>query len=338
MQIADLDSEVLTARLGELLGQERQVQVEFLLHLEEFDRRRQYEAKGYASLWEFCRRELGLLDGAIYRRTHAMRIVRNFPEAADYLRDGRLFMTTLVLLKDVLTRDNAKDLFERASRKSKNDVEAIVAELKPGQAIPPTRISKLPAAEGRTRVRMTVSREFMAAFEEAKVILSHSIPSGDFESILRRGLDAIIERAGKRNGTVETRRRKKEPANSAARTPDEAEPPNAKAHSEVPIRDVGSLNSAKRVAIPADVRRQIWARDGGRCVWPIVSGGDGGVCGSRRQLEIDHVVPFAKGGKSDASNLRLCCRDHNALHARREFGESWMARFRMRSRLPLEEV
>ena len=47
MRISDLDSEVLATRLNELLGDERNVQVEFLLHLEEFDRRRQYESKGY---------------------------------------------------------------------------------------------------------------------------------------------------------------------------------------------------------------------------------------------------------------------------------------------------
>ena len=40
MRISDLDSEVLATRLNELLGDERNVQVEFLLHLEEFDRRR----------------------------------------------------------------------------------------------------------------------------------------------------------------------------------------------------------------------------------------------------------------------------------------------------------
>jgi 5-methylcytosine-specific restriction endonuclease McrA len=354
MRISDLDSEVLAMRLNELLGDERNVQVEFLLHLEEFDRRRQYESKGYESLWQFCRRELLLLEGATYRRTTAMRLIRTFPEAIGYLRDGRLFMTTLVVLKDVLTSENASDLFERASHQSKDDVEILVARLKAPRPVPPTRISKIPCApverelpgpslfstssepevrpvpppvdspaptEVRTMIRMSVSAEFMAAFEEAKLILSHSVPDGDCESILRRGLDAIIEKAAKRNGVVAVRRRKKKA--SMIRASDSDSTPRA---------------DAARSAIPADVHREVWQRDGGRCVWPVESRGKAGVCGSGWMLEVDHVVPFARGGKSDTSNLRLCCRGHNSLHARRKFGESWMKRFEKQSRLPRGKV
>ena len=41
-QPSSLDSRTLARRLGELAGDERKVQVEFLIHLEEFDRRRAY--------------------------------------------------------------------------------------------------------------------------------------------------------------------------------------------------------------------------------------------------------------------------------------------------------
>jgi 5-methylcytosine-specific restriction endonuclease McrA len=37
-------------------------------------------------------------------------------------------------------------------------------------------------------------------------------------------------------------------------------------------------------------------------------------------LQIDHIVPFAKGGKTEASNLRTLCRAHNLLMAELEFG------------------
>ena len=39
-----------------------------------------------------------------------------------------------------------------------------------------------------------------------------------------------------------------------------------------------------RAAIPSDVRREVWRRDGGVCV----------KCGSRRNLEYDHIVPVSK--------------------------------------------
>jgi HNH endonuclease len=40
-------------------------------------------------------------------------------------------------------------------------------------------------------------------------------------------------------------------------------------------------------------------------------------CGSKFYLEIDHIRPVALGGGNDLSNLRLLCRTHNALAARR---------------------
>jgi 5-methylcytosine-specific restriction endonuclease McrA len=40
-------------------------------------------------------------------------------------------------------------------------------------------------------------------------------------------------------------------------------------------------------------------------------------CGSKFYLEIDHIRPVALGGDNGLSNLRLLCRTHNALAARR---------------------
>lgn len=52
-----------------------------------------------------------------------------------------------------------------------------------------------------------------------------------------------------------------------------------------------------RMPIPAEVRREVWRRDGGACV----------KCGSRRKLEYDHIVPVSKGGSNTARNIELLC-------------------------------
>jgi len=84
-----LDASTLTRRLAELAGDERFVQVEFLLHLEEFDRRQAWLVAGYGSLWEYCLRVLHLREGAAARRIRAMRVLRRLPDLAEPLRDGR---------------------------------------------------------------------------------------------------------------------------------------------------------------------------------------------------------------------------------------------------------
>jgi hypothetical protein len=53
----------------------------------------------------------------------------------------------------------------------------------------------------------------------------------------------------------------------------------------------------RRPPVPEDVRRQVFRRDGGRCV----------ACGSEELLQFDHVIPVALGGASTAENLQLLC-------------------------------
>ncbi|MCF3100952.1 HNH endonuclease [Streptomyces roseoverticillatus] len=36
-------------------------------------------------------------------------------------------------------------------------------------------------------------------------------------------------------------------------------------------------------------------------------------CGSRQQLEVDHIVPVARGGTWDLRNLRTLCRSCHRL-------------------------
>ena len=56
-----------------------------------------------------------------------------------------------------------------------------------------------------------------------------------------------------------------------------------------------------RMAISSEVRREVWRRDGGVCV----------KCGSRLNLEYDHIVPVSKGGSNTARNIELLCQACN---------------------------
>ncbi len=113
--LASLDSTALSLRLGELAGHERKAQVEFLLHLEEYDRRRAWAEAGYPSLWEWCLRVLHLREGAAGRRIAAMRVLRRLPKLAEALRDGRLSLSTVTLLGSVLTEENCEEIVARAA-------------------------------------------------------------------------------------------------------------------------------------------------------------------------------------------------------------------------------
>lgn len=63
----------------------------------------------------------------------------------------------------------------------------------------------------------------------------------------------------------------------------------------------------RKATIPADLRWEVWERDNFTCQ----------ICGVRRHLAIDHVVPESKGGLMVVSNLQTLCRSCNSKKGNR---------------------
>src|SRR4051812_4547557 len=97
-----LSSDALASRISVLLSRERSCVVQFLWHLAEVDRRKLHLQLGYSSLFVYCTDALHLTKASAYRRTTAAALLNRFPAAAELLADGRLCLTTLAALKDVL--------------------------------------------------------------------------------------------------------------------------------------------------------------------------------------------------------------------------------------------
>ncbi len=383
--LLDLDPQALSARLRALAGEERNVQADFLLHLDALDRRRGFAELGYPSLWGYCLRALHLCEGAAGRRIGAMRVLRRFPRLEGELRAGRLGLSTLCLLGPALTDDNVAGLTERAAFKTKAEVEAIVASVRPWAppqdglrrvSSPPAAASSVtmslmsltsltsppaapeaaprlsptaPAEEARSGVagglvestpvvplpsvaavpspfafgqptgqsaelrpvavdrwslRVTVGTPAKKNLETLIELLAHKIPRRDLAAVVEEALRCAAEVHAKRRGA---------PTEGAAASP-RGRAPHAR-------------QAANGSAIPMDVRREVWARDGGRCTFVAA---DGTRCDSRWQLELDHVEPRALGGPATTANLRLRCKTHNLLHAEAVFGADHMARYRRR--------
>ena len=62
-------------------------------------------------------------------------------------------------------------------------------------------------------------------------------------------------------------------------------------------------------SVPSYLRKYVWERDGGQCTY--VHHETKRRCASRHLLQIDHIQPFALGGRSEKKNLRLLCAGHN---------------------------
>ncbi|OFW10207.1 MAG: hypothetical protein A3G20_09880 [Acidobacteria bacterium RIFCSPLOWO2_12_FULL_59_11] len=63
------------------------------------------------------------------------------------------------------------------------------------------------------------------------------------------------------------------------------------------FENLEKLPSARREKIPEKVRLFVWQRDEGKC----------SECGSRENLEFDHIIPLAEGGSNTERNIQLLC-------------------------------
>jgi hypothetical protein len=349
------NARVLAGRLADLLRREHAEMAEFLVALADFNRRRAWSDLGYSSLFYFLHRDLGLSKGSAHYRKTAVELMQRFPEVVEPLRDGRLCITSIVQLAKVLTPENCRDVLPKFFQRSKREAMAVAAELQPTDAAPHREVvtaartaplftvasdaslctshaeaivqpvepsgstslpvvgksshstevpatvpvttsirrdSSEPLTRELSRLHITVSTRFLDKLDAARDALSHRRRAWSAESVLEAGLDLVLKEHARRKGFVPKPRKNASPA--------------------------------KASTVTAAVKRQVWTRDGGRCQWPLESGG---LCGSTLRVEFDHSIARALGGASSVKNMRLLCRVHNDLAARQAFGDRWMNQF-----------
>jgi hypothetical protein len=139
---------------------------------------------------------------------------------------------------------------------------------------------------GRYAVQVTVDQETHDLLREAKELLGHSVPSGDVAEVLKRALALLVQKLKAQKYGSRSRPR-----------PQDGEPNGRH--------------------VPAEIRRIVSERDGDQCTFRSA---DGRRCEARSPLELDHIRPFACGGRTTVANLRLLCRPHNLHMARFAYG------------------
>ncbi|MFL5301214.1 MAG: HNH endonuclease [Anaeromyxobacteraceae bacterium] len=348
---ASLDSAALALRLAELAGDEREILVEFLVHLEEFDRRRAYLDAGHDSLWAYCQRALLLREGPTALRIAAMRLLRRFPVIADLLRDGRLCLSTLKRLEPVLEDDNAADLLAQAAGKSKLEVERLVvalqrrpaprdglrripvrAEAAPSLAVAPPGLQLAQALFAPAALDVVPEPSPAPPPRRAKVTpvakdrttLTVTVSDEFLETLddVKALLSHKVPDGNLADVLLEALRcaREKHGKRRGAVEPERKVPARP---APAPRRD----KPQGREAIPVAVKRNVFKRDGGRCTYVAP---DGTRCDSRRRLEYHHVHEAALGGPSTEENITVRCRAHNVRAAEVTFGVEFMSQFRRR--------
>jgi hypothetical protein len=223
----ELANEALLEETGRLAGNERRSTAELIAAIAEVDVRGLHLAEGCSSIFMYCTKVLHLSEHAAYDRINAARMARKFPVILARLAAGSLTLTSLTLISPYVTPDTCEELLDRVAFKTKREVEALVADLRPQ------------LAGGQVyRLQLSVSREAWDRLLRVQALLSYSIPDGDPSRIFERAIELLLNDIEKKKfGTTASPR------------------PSA------PALAPGSRH------IPAGVRREVAERDGRRCAF-----------------------------------------------------------------------
>ena len=336
----------LIADLRRLVRADRTLGARLLIHLGEVDARSLYREYAYPSMFAYCVEELHMSEAEAYLRIQAARLGRQFPLVLQLFAQGSLHLTAIKLLAPHLTSDNHVQLLERASGKNKREIELLVAELAPKADVPsslrklpevkhstptaragqapmarvvpiaapaahtaqapfalevqrPAASSTTPLSPGRYKLQLTAGQALHDKLEQLKDLLRHRVPDGDLATIVELAVDLLVDKTLKQ------------------RLAHSQTPKKARAI-KLGLQHRRKFNSRY---LPRAVVREVHQRDAGQCTFVSA---DGKRCSERGFLELHHDIPYARGGKTTAENLRLVCRSHNALFAERDFGAGFM--------------
>jgi len=278
------------------------------VHLAEFEDRKLHLKQGYSSLFDYCVRKLGYSDGSAQRRILSARCIKENPSLKTEFLKGKVNLCTLSLAGRSLKADQIKA--EKIIGKSKKEVEVLVCKdspvskpkerIKPlvtksvtpelvGDLFSPLVENKTVPNEERYELRFSVSKEIYEQFKTVQSRLSNSL-----------GRDLSLERV------FEKLTKSYLDSHLLADTKE---------------RDVSAAKENSRY-ISRSLKREVFRRDKEQCCYISP---DGVRCNCKHYLEIDHIKPFALGGKSNLENLRLLCSQHNKYLAQRIFGEDRVA-------------
>ena len=305
----------LLAHIQGALDRERRMGAYVVACLAVIERRRIHLARGYSSLYDFATRGLGLDEAGAWQRVQIARASTKVPDVLTKVADSRISVAVAGKVSGRLNAQNAEALLGLCEGKSCRDAEVLIAahqqqqtavtpSLRRGresQATAPGGSERLAAAaEDRFNIRLSVSQRFHDNMRRLGLLLGMYDIKYRMEEVLGRSLNDSLDKRDPMRKMQRMAERSKKNTNENEQAPSSA------------VTD-GSINVALKHALlqKSDYQCEFIGPDGIRCA-------------SRTMLEIDHRVPRAKGGTSEADNLQVLCRAHNQHAADVIFGRDFM--------------
>jgi 5-methylcytosine-specific restriction endonuclease McrA len=309
-----LSNHDLVMSLKYLFENERKISRSILLHLKEINRRKLYADRGYPNLFKMLISEFKLSESSANRRIKAMLLLSDVPEFEKCISSGELNLSTLsmaqkhIRIQEKLTGQKLEvrrkaEIVEQIKNKTQAEAEVKLMQLLPEAATCPKTIEKR-ISESEVRLSINMPDRLKNKLKRLQELWAHQNPKMDYIELIEKSVDRVLEREDpmlRKSRSKKLNIEPQKPSATAAVAP-----------------DVGTIAPLKRQYLPIRIRALIHKNADSRCEY--VDELTQHRCASRFLLETDHIIPVAKGGSNEVSNLRILCKTHNLLMARRHFG------------------
>jgi hypothetical protein len=257
---------------------------------------------------------IGLTPNMFWKRAQAFRVLRNHPRLEAMVENGDTCITHVAMLAGKITQANCEILIEGIKRKSTHEVKDLVASVDfDGTVLNPR--------DAFIDLKVRFNKDQMALLNRAREVLASGAQVPSNEEILTKALESLLYQ---KDPLIKADRARQKPSSSKKEL-DQKDCKELDKDTGASIQIAPSLkkeeNGPRRSAIPAAVKHQVWRRDNGTCTHQFR---DGSFCHSRMMIELDHIVPWARGGEHSVQNLALKCREHNTWSAVQVFGQKFM--------------
>ena len=128
---AQKTTEQLFEDMRQLHRVESEMLAPILAHLSEIDERDAALAEAFPSLFVYCVRELAYSEAEAFLRIRAARAARRFPRILGMVARREIHVTAVARIAPHLTPENYRSLLGKASRRTQEELQRLIAELAP---------------------------------------------------------------------------------------------------------------------------------------------------------------------------------------------------------------
>jgi hypothetical protein len=300
MEINRLSNDQLLSSLEEQFALERKTSHHILLFLKEIRSRRLFAERGFPNMFSMLVGHFQQSESAANQRLKALDLMTEVPVVEERLVSGDLSLSSVAMAQRQIkreekltgkkvTHEKKVEIVNSITGKTMNQTEAELFKHLPETA------NHLETHERRisqtaTRMSLTVPDDVKDMMTRLKELWAHVDPSMDNVEVIRRAFKLALEKV--------------DPTKTKKRT---AQPTSAKHRGTNRLSYYGK-----------EFDRTLWQKAGSRCEY--IDQETGRRCECKFGLQREHVVPLAKGGTNEISNMKLLCATHNQLRARQVFG------------------